>query len=329
MNKWQLILIILSLLFIMEANAQECSTIVYRKTETRAQYNTPTLKALELQEYDNDRMSKHYYPFPLSRSQGQQYLTQLLADNPASAFNPTIFTSAIATCDYTSIQRYIERGINLYCYNQEGSQFNILSFFTHCRSRSNIAERDKALESLLKVGANPNQGNKDSTGGIGRYPLADATEACDTSMLDILLKYGANPNFKTKGEEYFPILNICGTERNYNNIGTAADLHFPPAEPMPLAHVMESLLKYGADPNTIYISNDKRNLATQDKAKVLGIACSGNDSQAKSLYDFYAKELEQAKIEGDPIQIDNFEKLFEVIVKSKAKPLSELCHTLS
>ena len=94
---------------------------------------------------------------------------------------------------------------------------------------------------------------------------------------------------------------------------------------MPLAHVMESLLKYGADPNTIYISNDKRNLATQDKAKVLGIACSEKDSQAKSLYDFYAKELEQAKIKSDPIQIDNFEKLFDVLVEYKAKPLNELC----
>lgn len=330
MNKliilFSMTMIVLNMKFI---NAQECPTTFYRKSENRDQYNTPTLKTLELQEYDNDRMPKNYYPFPLSRSQSQQYLTQLLADNPASAFNPAIFTNAIAACDYTSMQRYIEHGINLYCYNQEGSQFNILSFFTHCRSRSNIAERDKALESLLKVGANPNQGNKDSTGGIGRYPLADATEACDTSMLDILLKYGANPNFKTKGEDYFPILNICGAERNYNNIGTAADLHFPPAEPMPLAHIMESLLKYGADPNTLYISNDRRNLATQDKAKALGIACSGKDSQAKSLYDFYAKELEQAKIEGDAIQIDNFEKLFEVIVKSKAKPLSELCYTLN
>ena len=71
MNKWQLILIILSLLFIMEANAQECSTIVYRKAENRSQYNTPTLKALELQEYANEYSEKYYYPFPLSRAKSQ------------------------------------------------------------------------------------------------------------------------------------------------------------------------------------------------------------------------------------------------------------------
>ena len=330
MKKWQLVLIILNLFFIAEANAQECSTIIYRKAENRSQYNTPTLKALELQEYANEYSEKYYYPFPLSRAKSQQYLTQLLAENPASAFNPVVFTNAIAACDYTTIERYIKHGLTLQCYNQEGAS-NILNWFRNCRHRStSLAERNKALENVLKVGADPNQGNKDlSSMGAGRYPLTQAIEACDTSMLDILLKYGANPNFKTKGEDYFPILNICGTERNYNNIGTAADLHFPPAEPMPLAHVMESLLKYGADPNTIYISNDRRNLATQDKAKVLAMACSGNDSQAKSLYDFYAKELEQAKIEGDPIQIDNFEKLFEVIVKAKAKPLNELCHTLN
>jgi hypothetical protein len=92
-----------------------------------------------------------------------------------------------------------------------------------------------------------------------------------------------------------------------------------------MAWMMRSLLRNGADPNTVYISNDKRNLATQDKAQVLAMACSGKDSQAKSLYDFYVKELEQAKINGDPIQIDNFERLFDVLVEYKAKPLNELC----
>jgi hypothetical protein len=95
-----------------------------------------------------------------------------------------------------------------------------------------------------------------------------------------------------------------------------------------MAWMMRSLLRNGADPNTVYISNDKRNLATQDKAQVLAIACSGKDSQAKSLYDFYADELQSARVKGDPIQIDNYEKLFAVIEKYKAKPLTELCREL-
>jgi hypothetical protein len=93
--------------------------------------------------------------------------------------------------------------------------FNLLSQEVYCCNRSvSIAERDKALESVLMVGANSNQGNKDlGSMEAGRYPLTVANEACDKNMIDILLKYGTNPNFKTIGENYFPVLNICGSNR--------------------------------------------------------------------------------------------------------------------
>ena len=97
---------------------------------------------------------------------------------------------------------------------------------------------------------------------------------------------------------------------------------------MPLAQILHSLLEYGADPNTIYITNDQRNLVTQDQQKVLEIACSGKDEKAKSVYDLYASELTEAQAEGDPVKISNFQKLLDVLVEYKAKPLVDICHTV-
>ena len=321
-------------LFLISINAfaerYQCSEIKHLTNKHSSEYNTPTQKVIELQNYESQQGTNKYYSLPLTRKQSQYYLKKLLSSTPIEQIDPVVFGHAIGLCDFNNISLYLDYGLNFYCYTQEGTG-NIISFLTNCRIQGEV-ERNKVLERLLKAGLSPNEGIRNlDVGNANIYPIAAATEDCDASMLDILLKYEANPNLKTAGEKSFPAFNICYQKRHYvkpKKVSSLGDA-YPETPVLPMARMMESLLKYGADPNTIYISNDRRNLATQDKAKVLGIACSGNDSQAKSLYDFYAKELEQAKIEGDPIQIDNFEKLFEVIVKSKAKPLSELCHTLN
>ena len=329
MKLWSFYLLFLISTYSTFTQANECSTMYDRKDERQASFNLPTLKALELQEYDNSHMDKHYYPFPLSRAQSQKYLTQLLAENPASAFHPTVFLSAIAACDDITIQRYIQHGLTLHCYNQEGS-YNILSWFQHCRPpRMSDLARDQAIKMVLQVGANPNEGQKDlERDAAGVYPVTIAIERCDVGMLDILLKYGANPNLKTQGEEYFPILNICSTNRNYSGLGLPPDLEYPPTPTLPLAHILQSLLEYGADPNTIYITEDQRNYATQNREQILQIACAGKDEKAKSVYDLYAHEFEEAKTEGDPVKISNFQKLFDVLVKYEAKPLIDLCQSV-
>lgn len=97
---------------------------------------------------------------------------------------------------------------------------------------------------------------------------------------------------------------------------------------MPLAHILQSLLEHGADPNTIYITDDQRNFATQDQDDVLKRACSGKDEKAKTVYDLYAQEFTEAKVEGDPVKISNFQKLMDILVKYEAKPLIDLCQTL-
>lgn len=322
-------LLLLTTTYSTLVQANECSTVYYRKDEHRTDLSTPTLKALELQEYDNPHMDKHYYPFHLSKAQSQKYLNQLLTDTPPLAFHPTVFLSAIAACDNTTIQHYIQHGLTLHCYNQEGSS-NILSGFQHCRPpRMPDLARDQAMEMVLQAGANPNEGKKDlERDASGVYPLTIAIERCDVRMLDVLLKYQANPNLKTKGEEYFPILNICSTNRNYSGLGLPPDLEYPPTPTLPLAHILQSLLEYGADPNTIYITEDQRNYATQNREQILQIACAGKDEKAKSVYDLYAHEFEEAKTEGDPVKISNFQKLFDVLVKYEAKPLIDLCQSV-
>lgn len=322
----RIFLLLLAIIYSTLAQDFECATIYDRKDERRADLNLPTLKALELQEYDNPHMDKHYYPFPLNKAQSQKYLTQLLAENPASAFHPTVFLSAIAACDETTIQRYIQHGLTLYCYNQEDSS-NILSGFQHCRPpRMSDLARDQTMKMVLQAGANPNEGKKGlERDAAGVYPLTIAIERCDVRMLDMLLKYQANPNLKTTGERYFPILNICGPNRNYSHVETPPELDYPPTPTLPLGQMMQSLLEHGADPNTVYITDDQRNYATQDREKILKLACSGKDERAKTVYDLYAKELAEAKTVGDPIQISNFQKLWDVLVKYEAKPLIELC----
>ncbi|WP_298661600.1 hypothetical protein [uncultured Thiothrix sp.] len=329
MNHYQYYLIILIFLFSFFAYAEDCSKIHYRKDESIKQFNLPTLKALELQEWNNPHVTKVYYPIPMNKTKSQEYLVELLAENPSSAFHPTVFLNAIADCDNITIQRYIQHGLNLHCYNQEGSS-NILSWFQHCRPpRMSDSARDQAMEMVLQAGVNPNEGDKNlERDAAGTYPLSIAIDRCDVRMLDTLLKYQANPNLKTKGEEYFPIFNICGASRGYSSLGLPPELKYSPTRTMPLAHILQSLIEHGADPNTIYITDDERNFANQDQDKVLKKACSGQDKNAKSVYDLYAHEFAEAKIEGDPVKIDNFQKLFDVLLKYEAKPLIDLCNSI-
>lgn len=306
--------------------SSQCSSIQKLITGYSYEYNIPTQKAVELQTYTRHLETEKHYPFPLSREQSRQYLIELLDTTPIEKIDPAILVYAIGMCDFENINLYLNHGLSLKCYTQEGHA-NMLGFLTHCRVQSE-AKRNQVLERLLQAGANPNEGKKDlERDAAGSYPIAEANEACDASMLDILLKYGANPNLKTKGEEYFPILNIC-SGRNYSGLGLPPDLEYPPTPTMPLAHILQSLLEHGADPNTIYITDDQRNYATQDREEVLKIACSGKDEKAKSVYDLYAKEFEEAKTAGDPVQIANFQRLVDVLVKHEARPLVDLCQSL-
>lgn len=122
------------------------------------------------------------------------------------------------------------------------------------------------------------------------------------------------------------IFNICYDRRNLSNIGQPA--YASPAETEPMDQMITNLLQHGADPNTIYLSQDPRNFATQDRDQVLKTACSGTDKRAKSVYDFYLYQLEKAQAQGDPVKIDNFQRLFDVLVDYGAKPLAELCRNL-
>lgn len=290
------------------------------------QYNISTQKAIELQTYEHHLKWEKFYPFPLTRQQSQTYLIELLEKTPINQIDPSILINAIGTCDFENINLYLNYGLSLQCYTQEGDS-NILSFLTHCRTQGET-ERNHVLERLLQVGAKPNEGQKNlERDAAGRYPIANANESCDASMLDILLNYGANLNLKTQGEEYFPILNICGTNRKYSGLGSPPDLEYPPTSTMPLANILQSLLEHGADPNTIYITDDQRNYATQDREEILKTACSGKNEKAKSVYDLYAHEFAEAKIEGDPVKISNFQKLIDVLVKYQAKPLLDLCNS--
>ncbi|SKA79126.1 hypothetical protein SAMN02745130_01943 [Thiothrix eikelboomii] len=304
-----------------------CSEINQLTNKYPYQYNILTQKIIELQDYDNQQRPRQHYPLTLDRKQSQQHLRQLLNNTLIQQIDPIVLEYAIGVCDFENINLYLDHGLSLQCYTQEG-RGNMLGFLIHCRIQGE-AKRNQVLERLLQVGANPNEGKKDlERDAAGIYPIADATKSCDTSMLDILLKYGANPNLKTQGEEYFPILNICSTNRNYSGLGLPPDLEYPPTPTLPLAHILQSLLEYGADPNTIYITEDQRNYATQNREQILKIACAGKDEKAKSVYDLYAHEFEEAKTEGDPVKISNFQKLFDVLVKYEAKPLVDLCATL-
>ena len=323
------IIILLTLLLINSSiyASPQCSSIQALTTRYPYEYNTPTQKAVELQTYTRHLETEKHYPFPLSREQSRQYLIKLLDTTPIEKIDPVILVYAIGRCDFENINLYLDHGLSLKCYTQEG-RGNILGFLSACRIQDE-AKRNQVLERLLQVGANPNEGKKDlERDAAGTYPIAEANEACDTSMLDILLKYGANPNLKTQGEEYFPILNICSTNRNYSGLGLPPDLEYPPTPTLPLAHILQSLLEYGADPNTIYITEDQRNYATQNREQILKIACAGKDEKAKSVYDLYAHEFEEAKTEGDPVKISNFQKLFDVLVKYEAKPLIDLCQSV-
>lgn len=303
---------------------KECTEIYRLTTKYANEYNEVTQKAIELQEYNNELSSKKYYPFPLTHKQSQQYLKELLNKTPIKKIDPSILIYAISSCDFENSNIYLDHGLSLDCYTQEGGG-NILDFLAHCRHHGE-AERNQLLERLLQVGAKPNEGNKNlERDAAGIYPLSYATQFCDASMVDILLKYGADPNLKTTGENYFPILNICGGGRGYSQVGTPSELEYPKTPIQPLGAILQSFLTHGADPNTIYITNDQRNFATQDREKVLQLACSGQDPRAKSLYDLYAQEVETAKTSEDPILRDNYQKLFAVLTASKAKPLAELC----
>lgn len=303
----------------------KCTDIKLLTSKYSNQYNEITQKTIELQNYHDQQQKNKYYPSKLTKRQIHQYLIELLEKTPINQIDAGILIHAIGSCDFENINLYLDYGLSLKCYTQEGDS-NILNFLTHCRVQSE-AKRNQVLERLLQAGANPNEGKKDlERDAAGSYPIAEANEACDASMLDILLKYGANPNLKTKGEEYFPILNIC-SGRNYSGLELPPDLEYPPTPTMPLAHILQSLLEHGADPNTIYITDDQRNYATQDREQILKIACSGKDEKAKSVYDLYAHEFAEAKTEGDPVKISNFQKLIDVLVKYEAKPLIDLCHT--
>ena len=318
-------------LFSLSANIfssdHTCSKNILLTNKYPNQYNIVTQKAIELQNYNNQQQANKYYPSNLTKKRSQKYLIDLLRKNPVDQLDPVILRYAIGSCDLENIAIYLDYGLSLHCYTQEG-QGNIIGFLSNCRKPNEI-ERNQILERLLQLGIKPNEGIKDlERGAANTYPIAEANEACDTSMLDILLKYGANPNLKTQGEEYFPILNICSTNRNYSGLGLPPDLEYPPTPTLPLAHILQSLLEYGADPNTIYITEDQRNYATQNREQILQIACAGKDEKAKSVYDLYAHEFEEAKTEGDPVKISNFQKLFDVLVKYEAKPLVDLCATL-
>ena len=318
---------ILSLSTNIFASNHICSKKIPLTNKYPTQYNIMTQKAIELQNYDNQQQENKYYPSNLTKKQSQKYLIDLFHKNPVDKLDPAILRYAIGSCDLENIAIYLDHGLSLHCYTQEG-QGNIIGFLSNCRKPNEI-ERNQALERLLQVGANPNEGKKDlERDAAGTYPIADATQACDTSMLDILLRYGANPNLKTKGDEYFPILNICSTNRNYSGLGLPPELDYPPTRTMPLAHILQSLIEHGADPNTIYITDDERNFANQDQDKVLKKACSGQDKNAKSVYDLYTQEFTEAKVQGDPVKISNYQKLMDILVKYEAKPLIDLCQTL-
>ena len=311
------------------AEEYQCTEIKLLTNKHSSENNTPTQKIIELQNYASQQGTNKYYSLPLTRKQSQYYLKKLLKDTSVEQIDPVIFGHAIGLCDFNNINLYLDYGLNFYCYTQEGVG-NIISFLTNCRVQGE-SKRNQVLERLLQAGINPNDGIRNlNAGDANIYPIAAATEDCDASMLDVLLKYEANPNLKTTGEKYFSTFNICYQKRRYTRPKKVPALGdtYPETPILPMAWMMRSLLRNGADPNTVYISNDKRNLATQDKAQVLAMACSGKDSQAKSLYDFYADELKSARIKGDPVQIDNYEKLFAVIKKYKAKPLTELCREL-
>ncbi|MFZ1341879.1 hypothetical protein, partial [Thiothrix eikelboomii] len=205
-------------LFSLSANTfssdHTCSKNILLTNKYPNQYNIVTQKAIELQNYNNQQQANKYYPSNLTKKRSQEYLIDLLRKNPVDQLDPVILRYAIGSCDLENIAIYLDYGLSLHCYTQEG-QGNIIGFLSNCRKPNEI-ERNQILERLLQLGIKPNEGIKDlERGAANTYPIAEANEACDTSMLDILLKYGANPNLKTQGEEYFPILNICSTNRNY------------------------------------------------------------------------------------------------------------------
>lgn len=284
--------------------------------------NEPTQRLRELHWYDNSQFDPKYYPRPITREQQQQYIEDILNTTPINQIHPAVFRSAMGPCDFESVNRYLEHGFSFACYSQEGSS-NMLTHFSRCIFKG-VNERDRTLEKMLQAGINPNEGKKDlEPDAAGRYPLSDASEECDETMLDLLLKYGADPNLKTKGEAYFTIFNICYGRRDLSNIGQPS--YVSPAETEPMDQMMTSLLQHGADPNTIYLSHDPRNFATQDRTQTLKAACSGTDPRAKTVYDFYLKALEDAQTEGDPVKIDNFQRLLDVLVDYGAQPLAALC----
>ncbi|MEZ5534829.1 MAG: hypothetical protein R3F02_04325 [Thiolinea sp.] len=253
-------------------------------------------------------------------------MRNLLDSTFINLIDPIVISWAINSCDFERLNLYLDQGLMLGCYSQEGLP-NMLNHLSYCR-KTDIVKRDQILDKLLQAGLKPNEGIKGlEPGAAGIYPLSKAVESCDENMINILLKYGANPNLKTLGEDYFPAFNICEPERNLSALPSSPHEHsrYKPTEALPLGKMMVSLLKHGADPNTLYISNDRRNFATENREQVLKTACSGEDIQAESLYDFYLHRLENAQHEGDRVKIDNFRRAFDALVDYGAQPLEKLC----
>lgn len=166
--------------------AVDCPSIIYRKDMgSISALNVPTQKALELQEYNNNHVTKKYYPILLSREASQQFLTELLEHNPPEAFHPFALTSAAMDCDLETVQRYIEHGIHFHCYSAEGAG-NFLGNLVHCTNHIGLEQRDRLLALVLQAGAKPNAGEE----APRTYPLTYANESCDATMVDFLLKYG-------------------------------------------------------------------------------------------------------------------------------------------
>ncbi|HPE59733.1 MAG: hypothetical protein KDI15_00110 [Thiothrix sp.] len=287
--------------------------------------NEATSRLMELHQYDNPHITLRHYQRPITRQQQQRYMGDILDSVPIGQIHPIVFRSAIGRCDYESMNRYLDHGFSFACYTQEGSS-NFLNHFARCVFAEK-QERNATLKRVLQAGINPNEGIKDLVpDAAGIYPLSNASEGCDETMIDLLLEYQANPNQKTRGETYFPVFNVCTNSRSASNTDVVSDfIKYSPTSTLPMGHIMASLLAHGADPNTIYLSNDTRNFATEARDKVLARACSGQDKHAKSLYDFYARELEKAQYGGDPIKINNFRQLFDVLVDRGAQPLAVLC----
>lgn len=321
-----IVFLLLLMILNVVASANTCNKAMPFTNKYPDNINEPTERLRELHWYDNSQFDPKYYPRPITREQQQQYIENILDTTPINQIHPAVFRSAMGPCDFESVNRYLDHGFSFTCYSQEGSS-NMLTHFSRCVFKG-VDERDRTLEKILQAGINPNEGNKNLASDVaGHYPLSTANEGCDKTMLDLLLKYGADPNLKTKGETYFTIFNVCEGKRERSAIGQPA--YVSPAKTEPMDTMMASLLQHGADPNTIYIPQDSRNLATQGRDQVLQSACSETNKRATSVYDFYLHKLQKAQAEGDPVKIDNFQRLLDVLVDYGAQSLTELCKKIT